>query len=209
MNKSKVIDLIKSRLGNRTDTGIDAMINQELDAAQYELERFGVFTPWFLLGETASYTTTIDEPRVPIPTDMLQEYEEGALFYDGWPLIKHDPDYLAMRFQGAMSGPPSAYALVNDYFVLYPAPDAAYTLSMKYYRVDTVPSDVALDGQNKWLKNAADWLMAKTGLAVARFIKDAEAQTLFAEDEDKASKRIYLMHVDRAERNSPRKKGDV
>ena len=55
----------------------------------------------------------------------------------------------------------------------------------------------------------ADWLMAKAGLAIARFIKDADAQALFTTDEDKASKRVYLMHVDRAERNSPRKKGDV
>jgi len=209
MIKGKVIDLIKSRLGNRTDTGIDEKINLELDAAQYELERFGVFTPWFLLGENATYTTTIDEPRVPIPTDMLQEYEEGALYYNGLPLVKHDQDYLSERFENAEPGAPRAYALVNEYFELFPTPDDAYLINMKYYRMDTAPSDVALDGQNKWLKNASDWLLAKTGLAVARFIKDAEAQTLFAEDEDKASKRIYLMHVDRAERNSPRKKGDV
>lgn len=209
MIKSKVVDLIKMRLGNRTDTDIDARIDQELDAAQYELERFGVFTPWFLLGENATYTTTADERRVPIPTDMLQEYEEGALYYNGLPLVKHDSDYLSERFYNAEPGEPKAYALVNDYFELYPMPADAYQINMKYYRVDTVPSAVAADAQNRWLKNAADWLMAKAGLAVARFIKDADAQTLFAADEDKASKRVYLIHVDRAERNSPRKKGDV
>lgn len=209
MIKSKVIDLIKMRLGNRTDADIDTRINAELDAAQYELERFGVFTPWFLLSETASYTTTALEPRVPIPTDMLQEYEEGALFYNGLPLIKHDLDYLSERFENALPGAPRAYALSGEYFLLFPSPDDAYVLSMKYYQEEPVPSDLAVDAENAWLRNAADWLMAKAGTNVARFIKDSEAMQMFMQDEDKASKRIYLMHVDRAERNSPRKKGDV
>lgn len=209
MIKSAVVDLIKMRLGNRTDTDIDTRIDAELDMAQYELEQFGIFTPWFLLSETATYTTAASEPRVPIPTDMLQEYEEGALFYAGLPLTKHDQDYLAGRFEGADPGVPQAYALVGDYFVLYPTPDDAYELSMKYYQKDTVPSAVATGSENQWLKYAADWLLAKTGAAIARFIKDAEAQKLFAEDEKKASDRLYTKHVDRAERNSPRAKGDV
>lgn len=209
MIKSKITDLIKMRLGNRTDTDIDTRINAELDAAQYELERFGIFTPWFLLSEEATYTTAAAESRVPIPTDMLQEYEEGALFYNGLPLAKHDQDYLADLYYQADPGPPAAYALSGEYFVLYPTPDAAYELTMKYYQTDTVPSDVAVGAENLWMKNAADWLLAKTGYNVARFIKDAEAITLFKADEEKASQRLYTIHVDRAERNSPRKKGDV
>lgn len=209
MIKSKIMDLIKMRLGNRTDTDIDTRINAELDAAQYELERFGIFTPWFLLSEEATSTTAAAESRVPIPTDMLQEYEEGALFYNGLPLAKHDQDYLADLYYQADPGPPVAYALSGEYFVLYPTPDAAYELTMKYYQTDTVPSDVAMGAENLWMKNAADWLLAKTGYNVARFIKDAEAITLFKADEEKASQRLYTIHVDRAERNSPRKKGDV
>ncbi len=209
MIKSKVVELIKMRLGNRTDTGIDARIDAEMDAAQYELERFGVFTPWFLLSETASYTTAPGEARVPIPADMLQEYEEGALFYNGLPLVKHDQDYLSERFYNAEPGAPSAYALVGEYFVLYPVPDDAYAISQKYYQMDTVPSALGDSDENSWLKHAADWLLAKTGMAIARFIKDAEALARFTEDEDTASKRVYLQHTDRAERNSARVKGDV
>ena len=209
MIKSAVIDLIKMRLGNRTDADIDTRITAELDAAQYELERFGTFTPWFLLSETASYSTVALESRVPIPADMLQEYEEGALFYDDLPLVKHDQDYLAERFKDALPGAPRAYALSGDYFVLYPVPDDIYTLSMKYYQEEPVPSSLAASGENAWLRNAADWLLAKTGMNVARFIKDPEALQMFTQDEATASNRVYLKHVDRAERNSPRKKGDV
>lgn len=207
MIKSKVIDLIKMRLGNRTDTGIDDRINAELDMAQYELERFGDFTPWFLLSETATYTTTVGERRVPIPTDMLQEYEEGALFYNYAPLTKHDYDALVARFTDE-EGAPQAYALVDDYFILFPLPDDAYVLDMKYYRQDAVPSSVAADGENKWLKNAADWLLAKTGVAIARFIKDEGAAALFASDEQQATARVYKQHIDRTERNTDRQMGD-
>lgn len=209
MIKSAVIDLIKMRLGNRTDTDIDTRINSEMDMAQYELEQFGIFTPWFLLSETATYTTVANEARVPIPTDMLQEYEEGALFYNKLPLIKHDQDYLAVRYEDAEPGLPTAYALVGDYFVLYPVPNAAYAITMKYYQKDTVPSAVAVGAENRWLKYAADWLLAKTGSAIARYIKDADAQALFAADAQTAADRLYTKHVDRAERNSPRAKGDI
>lgn len=209
MIKSKLVELIKMRLGNRTDTGIDARIDTELDAAQYELERFGVFTPWFLLSETATYTTAAGESRVPIPADMLQEYEEGALYYDGLPLTKHDQDYLSEFYHESLPGAPRAYALVGNYFVLYPVPDASYEISMKYYRADAVPSAVSVDAENLWMVYAADWLWSKTGQAIARFIKDPDAQQRFTEDESAASKRVYLQHVARAEINSPRRKGDV
>lgn len=209
MIKSTVVGLIKMRLGNRTDTDIDTRIDSELDMAQYELEQFGLFTPWFLLSDTTTLNTVVGNPQVAVPVDMLQEYEEGALFYDGLPLAKHDEDYLSQRFFEAENGPPQAYALSGEYFVLYPTPDAVYPLTMKYYQKDTVPSSLAAGDENLWLKHAADWLLAKAGAQIARFIKDAEAQKLFAEDVQTASDRVYTKHVDRAERNSPRAKGDV
>lgn len=207
MIKSKVVDLIKQRLGNRTDPDIDSRIDAELDMAQYELERFGDFTPWFLLSETASYTVSAGENRVPVPTDMLMEYEEGALFYAGTPLEKYDYDALEANFYG-QTGSPQAYALVDDYFLVYPVPDDAYTVSMKYYAMDAVPSGLAADAENKWLKNAAHWLMSKAGQAVARYIKDGEAATQFEKDEAKAVTAVYKIHIDRAERNVFRRMGD-
>ena len=209
MIKSALVDLIKMRLGNRTDADIATRINAELDMAQYEMEQFGIFTPWFLLSTTTTVNTVAANPQIAIPSDLLQEYEEGALFYNGLPLPKHDEDFLSQKFFEAEPGAPEAYTLSGEYFVLYPTPDAVYALTMKYYQQDTVPSSVATSGENKWMKHAADWLLAKTGAAIARFIKDAEAQALFAVDEQKAAERLYTKHVDRAERNSPRAKGDV
>ena len=207
MIKSKVVDLIKMRLGNRTDPGIDTRIGAELDMAQYVMERFGDFTPWFLLSETARYTTTPGESRVPVPTDMLQEYEEGALFYDGEALTKYDYDALVEKY-GVAEGEPEAYALVDDYFIVFPVPDDFYQLSMKYYQEQAAPSTLADGDTSVWLKNAADWLLAKAGAAAARFIKDAEAVALFTADEQAAAARVYKVHIDRAERNTERRMGD-
>jgi hypothetical protein len=207
MIKSKVVDLIKSRLGNRTDTGIDAKIVAELDAAQEALERFGDFTPWFLLSETATYTTVVGESRVPIPDDMLQEYEEGALFYLGEVLDKYEYDALRSKYYG-LSGAPEAYALVNDYFILFPTPDAAYSIDMKYYMKDALISTISDTGENRWLKEASSWIIARTGTAIARFIKDTEAAALFASDEQRAQTDVYKRHIDRMERNVDRQSGD-
>lgn len=207
MIKSKLVDLIKMRLGNRTDTDIDARIDAELDMAQYELERFGDFTPWFLLSETARYTTTPGESRVPVPADMLQEYDDGALFYDGRPLTKHDYDSLMVAYRGS-SGAPVAYALVDDYFMLFPAPDDFYEVSMIYYQADTAPSSVASGAENKWMKNAAHWLLAVAGQRVARFIKDAQAAQEFTADMQLAAAQVYKQHIARMEANVDRRMGD-
>jgi hypothetical protein len=138
---------------------------------------------------------------------MLQEFEEGALFYDYAALTKYDYDALVEKYRDTQRAP-EAYALVDDYFIVFPTPDASYVLEMKYYRQDTVLSAVGAGEENKWLKHAADWIMAKTGLAIARFIKDDGAAALFANDEQKATARVYKQHIDRAERNVERRMGD-
>jgi hypothetical protein len=209
MLKSAIVAMLKSRLGNRTESDIDTRIDSELDAAQEDLEHNGVFVPWFLLSETATYTTTIGEQRVPLPADFLQEYDEGALFYDGTPLkAKYDYDALVQVYKTAQAGPPEAYALVNGYFIVFPVPDNAYELSMKYYYSDTVPSSVASGSANQWMKHAAGWLLARAGKMLARYIKDAEVAAMFAEDEKTEATKQYSIHVDRAERNVNRQMGD-
>lgn len=207
MIKSKVVDLIKSRLGNRTEPGLDTRINNELDQAQYECENHGDFTAWFLLSESASYSTTAGEQRVPIPTDMIMEYEEGALFYNGTPLEKYEYEALRKKYYG-LEGEPEAYALMGDYFYIFPTPDATYSIDMKYYQQDTLCSVTADDAENLWLAKAADWLLAKAGLAIARYIKDTEAAALFTADEAKAMTRVHKVHVRWLEENINRTSED-
>lgn len=207
MIKSTIVATIKRRLGNRTDPGIDDTIDGELDVAQDELEHNGEFFPWFLLSETNTYTTTAEESRVPVPSDMLGEYEEGALFYNGEPLEKHDFDALTAKYYG-VSGAPEAYALVNDYFIVFPEPDDAYDLQMKYYAEDALPSATADAGENAWMKHAGQWLLAKAGAAIARYAKDEAAAALFLQDAAAAGARVYKAHVARAEENVTRQMGD-
>ena len=81
-------------------------------------------------------------------------------------------------------------------------------INMKYYQEDAAPSTLADASENRWLKHAAQWLLATTGAAVARFIKDMEAVALFTADEQKAAAAVYKQHIDRAERNVDRQMGD-
>lgn len=206
MIKSAMKSLIAARLGNRTD--LDTRIDAELDAAQEQLEQFGDFTPWFLLTETAQFTTTAGEARLPVPTDMLQEWENGALFYQGTPLEKYDFDALEAEFYEE-TGAPEAYALVDDYFILFPTPDAAYTVRLKYYAKDTAPSVVATGGENRWMKYAPFWLLGHAGSAVARYIRDNAAAELFAADAMLGQQSTYKRHIDREEVNVSRQMGDL
>lgn len=207
MIKSKIINIIKTRLGNRTDPGIDDLIANELELAQFQLENDPDFTPWFLLTENATYQMEPAEQRVPIPTDMIQEYEEGALFYGNTPLKKRDYDLLVEFFKDS-TGLPQAYSLVNDYFVVFPIPDQNYEIRMTYYAKDSRITSLGDNDENQWLIYAPDWVVALAGAPVARYIKDAEAASMFIADAAVAKQRVYKIHIDRAERNAERLMGE-
>lgn len=209
MIKSSIVSSIKARLGNRTDTNLDTLIDSELDIAQWNGEHLGDFTPWFLLSEDSTASTSANESRIPEPTDFLAAYEEGALWYVDADdldneLEKNDLDKLRALYRDVSAGEPEAYAHVGTQFILFPEPDDAYTLKIVYYQSDTLPSDTADGGENLWMKHAATYLLNSAGAKVAAYIKDAEAAAMFASEAQTALEQLYKRHVVMAEANRTR-----
>lgn len=153
MTRDEGIVLIQQQLAFRTTLNAEIILNLKL--AQTMLE--GAPTkPFFLVTENATATTTIDEQRLALPTNFLEETDEAVLTYvptdsdeDEVPLKKDDYDVLRKNFIGEDSGAPAAYALLGMYFYLFPVPDAEYTIRMIYYKQDTV---LDTNVENGWLK---------------------------------------------------------
>jgi|SRR5687768_738546 len=203
MTRDEAIALLKYRLGNRTD--LDARILLEMVYAQeYKLEGTGAFLPWFLETELATITTIAGEERILLPDDFLGEVEDQALWlYDEdsatpWTeLRKNDYDYLRVKYPA--TGLPKQYALLGDYFALFPVPDDSYTIKMRYYaKDDSLASD---NIENKWLKHAGDLLIAETGLIMAGHIFNTDLQAQFEKDASVARQRLYTKHEARRHSN--------
>lgn len=193
MLRSTAIALMKQILGFRRDA--DTSYVTSLVAAQEQLE-INPVKPWFLLTENATTFMTIGEQRVPLPSDFLEEHEDDALFYmpsdtskEEVPLIKRDLDYLKGLYTRTATGEPETYALVNDYFRVFPTPDDTYELKMIYYARDESLADTDLE--NKFLKWVPYLLIGQAGLLMATGLRDKSAREMFAK---MASDGLLLMN---------------
>lgn len=196
MTEAQVVALIAYRLGNIRNQ--EAAIKAQMYAIIEELEQ-SPFHPWFLLSENNHTQTVIGERRVPVPTDFLAEYEEGSLYLDNdteWKeLKKMSQDQL--RECCSDPGKPSAYALTNSYFRLFPQPDAEYDLELMYYKKSSnVEGDL-----NPWIINAGNLLSWKVCAVMAASRKDMKASQGY---EQKALAALYSLrqqHLERMETN--------
>lgn len=180
MTRDEAVALIKEGLGFKT--AMDASIVNWMKSEQTNLEN-GPTKPWFLLSEEATYTTVIGERRIPLPPDFIGEYEEGALYYtpadeDEIPLVKESSEQLRKIYPATNQGVPAAYSLTGNYFNIYPMPDAAYPIQMKYYQRGIVLNS---NIENEWLKWAPNILMGLAGSRVAASIRDWNAKKQFDE----------------------------
>lgn len=200
MIKSKMIDLLKLRLGSREDSDMDALITAEAGQVQIELEQ-GPFQPWFLYQEktvaTVAGTRTVTMPEGflgfnPDDDDYSVTYLTDAGVYQ--PIIVDTKDRLE-NFYGVDAGPPAHYMMPKETLYLFPLPDAVYTLRLSGFYSDTPFDEVADDEENEWLRLAGDWLLAKTGARIARYIKDKDASAAFMLDEQSAYNRVYTRHT--------------
>lgn len=211
MNLGAAITMLKFRLGSRTDADLDTLIPLEMDQAQFELEHGGE-PPWFLLTEDAYAITDVADRRLPVPADFLLEADEDCLWVEDAngnriPLEKGEFD-ASLAYWGAKQGFPVGYALAGRYFQLFPIPDQAYTVWMKYYAADKQPSSLLTTDTNLWLTWGQDLLLARTGRRMATYLRDSELVQVFAGEELAAITRIRLENVVREETNRSRSKGD-
>jgi len=184
MKKQDVVTLLANRLGKRTDM-LDT-IRLELQLAQEnDLELNGRFRPWFLLSEFAYVTVIVDEQRLPLPTDFLQEYDDGTLWI--WNEASGDWDRMEKKsfevledLYGTDKGVPAYYSLDNQYFNLWPIPSDEYRLRMRYYQRDDSFLELPDVQENRWLKNIPNLLMAQAGVRLAgQHLQDTELASKF------------------------------
>lgn len=195
MTRDEGIAYIKRQLSFRTT--LDSEIADEMLLAQTMLED-GPTKPWFLLSERSIVQVTVDDERIPVPSDFLQEYDsEGLCYvpdpddqitYPRRPLQKMGYDELQINYDSipadaeeAAANPleriPLAYALAGDYFRIRHIPDDQYYISMIYYKKDTT---LETNVENGWLKHVPYLLLGTAGLQISEGpIRDMTATKVF------------------------------
>ena len=213
MTLTEMREYLTAVLG-RSGTSLNTTITAALDLAQRQMEG-GAQLPWFLISEVATATATIGDERLELPNNFLREVEEeGALFvyYDAgdgeneWkPLVKRDNDYLRSLYSDSVAdrGRPVYYALVGNYFKLYPIPDIAYPMRMLYYKADTLFSNLTAQEltANQWSTWAPDVILAMAGTHLANRFRDAKAKQLMAQDLQPAISRMWVEDEARRQAN--------
>ncbi len=175
MTRDEAVAEIQLQLAFRTTLSTE--IISHLQQAQRELE-LAPTLPWFLISEDSYQDTVSGEQRVTLPSDFLDETDQAVLRYvPSTPsaddpevdLFKDDYDALRKTYMDTttgiiQTGPPESYALVGNYFRIFPTPDDEYRLRMIYYAEDDV---LDTDIENNWLKYCPLLLMGKAGKKIA------------------------------------------
>lgn len=201
MTRDDAIALMQIQLGFRTDQSANLITCLKVAQQQLELQPT---KPWFLISEDSYIRTEVDEGRLPVPSDMLQEADDGVLYFvpddaedesDHVLLKKDQYDILRGNFAETASGEPQAYALLGDYFRIFPIPDDDYLIRMIYYQQDTVlDSNV----ENGWLKWAPYLLMGKAGqLLSLGGLRDSQATVVFQGWEQQGAIALHAQNVAR------------
>jgi len=171
MLRDAAITLLEGRLGNRTNLRATIILEMQ-QAQQTALERNGIFYPWFLEIETLTTigTTTKDIEFLALPADWLAEIEEQSMWiFDSGAdepyveLKKGAYDVALQRFPEAAQ--PKRYMLNKNNILFKPTPDKGYVIQTRYFATDQV---LSTNSENDWLKYASDWLIAETGIIIAR-----------------------------------------
>ena len=184
MNRDLAVAAIRRQLGFRTDLASD--ITSELQIAQAELEK-GPTKPWFLVSEDSYKRTTVGEQRLELPSDFLEEVEDGVLRYvpdtpadnsdesNEVDLVKEDYDILRKNYLLNTGGPPEAYCLLGKYFRIFPTPNEAYLIRMIYFKKAlTLDTNI----ENEWLEHVPLLLMGSAGLKIATALRDSGAASV-------------------------------
>lgn len=157
---------------NRAEQSITAVaINALADAKKsYEVER------WWFNERRATFGTTPDEPRIPLPADYL-ELDSIVVTYNNhtYPLRSLSKPEMDMLYTQASvyTNVPEAFNIYDYQIRLYPTPDATYSMTMSY---QFVMPELAQSTSNVWTNELGKLL---------RFHAEAD---------------IYLNHLHNAER---------
>lgn len=197
MIRDTAVDLIMSRLGKRVSTTLQQdVINEMVFVQENELEGMPDL-PWMLVSEKTTAACTASDERMALPSDFLQEWEDGSLTRvdaDGSETIMRRDDWDILENTSTLDGegPPTYYDIAGDYILLRKTPDIIYNFDFRYYQRALSLAGTYGDAnniENKWLKWFSDLFIAKTGLKVASSIAADQAYARFAADERVAMQR--------------------
>lgn len=183
MTKDEAIAQVKMLLGFRTD--LATTIETQLHLAQQHLEdnwnTAEAPLPWFLVTERSTTSTVAEEERLGYPEDLLANIEDDGLFIentDGQEILlkKFSENDLRVLYVAADPGFPENYAEDGKYYRLFPAPDAAYTVHLKYYAKDVAFNTLTGAQTNLWLTHAPNALIGRAGLLISGAGNNARGQ---------------------------------
>ena len=202
MTRDEMTAEIHRQLGFRSDQSANILL--QIPVAIRRLENAPT-KPWFLLSEYTTSVTVIEEGRLALPDDFIEEHDEDGLSIysdddEEWiPLVKNDLDTLQGLY-GSTSGFPTGYALTGNYFRFFPIPDEIYTLRMLYFKRD----DELVDGTdtNGFLTHVPELLMGRVGLRIAQALRDKDAIVVFREMITEGGIELYRQNESRKHANA-------
>ncbi len=199
MTRDEAVAVIAARLGNRGST-FDTQIVTEMKLMQTELEQMPML-PWFLLVHDTSLATVAEMQTVAVPTAFLLEDDYSHMFITDnaaspstTRVVKGTYDDLkGAKFYGT-NKLSERFALQKETLYFFPTPNDAYSLDWFYFGADTV---LSTDVENEWLKRAPELMISRTGLKIARFLRDQGAQELFQADANEALNKMWAQDESR------------
>ena len=220
MLRDNAVAIIKQRMGNNNDSSLDAHIVTEMQLQQEILERTPN-PPWFLntvkeQEALADGFVTFDDSVVLSEVDGLPMFWSEAtllsynknrfLMKDDWPPLAgwsdgDTTDTVATNY--------AKFPDINEEFkyILFPTPD---TVAYKYYLPCYVKDSVlSTNIENRWLKHAADLMIAQTGAVIAgQYVAFEKFAAAFVVQQQIAQKRLTTMNTVKEEENIRRMMGD-
>lgn len=223
MTLDQALTELRKSLGFRSesDTAFTEKAMVALQQAQDERERPGKSLPQFLISHDEVFAVTAASQVVSYPTGFIKfvDSKEGGLRY--LPSGATIPYYIRKRqLKGAYAefstvdvesdddivtsetietGRPVVYVPQADRLLVFPVPDANYTLLGDVYKHDDELTSG--DVENGWLLNAPWLLIADAGIKLAKDVRDKSALELFIAMQSTQERQLLadvvaLEHVD-------------
>jgi hypothetical protein len=169
----------------------DANIIDELVAAQERLQNEAWLPDFLFATDTIVVTTETVDLETELDRYLRLHDRAGGIRYldssatDNEPYKKltrfDEKELLVQRYPGNLTAGnvPQGYFMVDSLVVLRPVPSAgaSVTLHVSFYQGEAV--DPAAGNSTLWTIKAADYLMGEAGIAIAQFLRDQQALSLF------------------------------
>jgi hypothetical protein len=192
---SVAVTRIKDGMGFISGTAYDARILLRLQEAQRDLEK-GKTIPEFLLIEDAIATLAAAAHTVAKPTGFMRMKDTERFHFVT--STSDAPVYLTRKYfddaqiaqlrEDDTARSPSVYVVRKTVFDFITTADVAYTLTYSYYKNADV---IALDVENLWLANAADWIIGKAGKRLALDARNKSGVDLFTMMEQEGRAAVF------------------